>query len=910
MSELYLSDQPISGNAPVEELGTAFGCRLIQPVLNDVVQLVYCKEAKSPADGDGDSDKAQQKRKTSARPEIPSPALNSVDILPGLAQKQEDTVGCTNSGDRSSSAGCRKWLPDENQPASLTADNMRAQFLAEKTLERYVALSNNGSKRITEEQLRIIKDEFELALKHARIDPHTLQSLSTRLQTELNKAIPDMEKQKAVIEKLQAADTGVQRAVKALPADKKDAFIKLEEKFRAEAVQLELRFGKSLPMFQHEMRKLEAGVSQEQAALSRDLGRAINARTQLLETPDGKAALTFTRNMCEIDRLYHSPAMIKFSYFQVLDKIGGVDNLEKSNSLLRDAMEDRKVLPFVVKYLKRQLDILQGYDGKTFPELVALRKAQEALADQTKDAFSRFVSSRYFFNEALRLTDRYERNIESLRESSAEIEAKLSPARKAVEAGERRFTPEEQKQLRDLKILKEKIENISMVRLQYAMAINHYGIGTKQRHYIQDDALEVLYTIKELDPKTFLSSPQIQQALRQAREGKRIDVIIKVSNAATDIDATTVAKTRTINGVTSDASKTSSSPQSDRGGSEEEILQRSREYLQNPRAAGKTKMEQAVQELQQDSDAASQDFLKNGSDFAALASGFLTKFAVERAMIKMPRWGKVAGIGLGLATAGLTKDVTHDGKIGDSKDWLRGGAIFGGALLATRQLAMSPSRQELSKLTSSAIEARLGLHSKDLLGRTGTELADMVLAGTNHSAGPIRNRALQYFNPVNYTGIGFRDGAVRYVGFGGERTAAALAAGEMSFASYNARRVIGDFANTAGSAYLFGAGQEALNIATGEPAKDGSLHTVDSALSQMNNSGMAYGATALLWPAAGAAFRLTPVGRGMMSVSASAGSMEMRAFSRGAQTLSIACVPWATALDRAIAVERLSRTER
>ncbi len=99
-----------------------------------------------------------------------------------------------------------------------------------------------------------------------------------------------------------------------------------------------------------------------------------------------------------------------------------------------------------------------------------------------------------------------------------------------------------------------------------------------------------------------------------------------------------------------------------------------------------------------------------GSDAAAISAGFLTKYGVQRMLTKAPGWGKLAGIGLGLGTAGLTKDVVNNGEIGSSSDWLRGSAVFGGSMLAARGLSsMRGSNKVLGEATTTSIENRFGV---------------------------------------------------------------------------------------------------------------------------------------------------------------------------------------------------------
>ncbi len=101
-----------------------------------------------------------------------------------------------------------------------------------------------------------------------------------------------------------------------------------------------------------------------------------------------------------------------------------------------------------------------------------------------------------------------------------------------------------------------------------------------------------------------------------------------------------------------------------------------------------------------------------GSDAAAIGAGFLSKYGIQRLLTKAPGWGKVAGIGLGLATAGFTKDLVKNGEIGSGSDWLRGSAMFGGSMLLARGLSMARSKHALGEATTTGIEARSGTMSE------------------------------------------------------------------------------------------------------------------------------------------------------------------------------------------------------
>lgn len=250
------------------------------------------------------------------------------------------------------------------------------------------------------------------------------------------------------------------------------------------------------------------------------------------------------------------------------------------------------------------------------------------------------------------------------------------------------------------------------------------------------------------------------------------------------------------------------------------------------------------------------------TDAGAIGIGLVTKYGVDKLLSKGPGWTRPIGLLAGAAAAGLGKDLLSDGELGTGTDWLRGAGVYGGSMLLIKGMAMNPSRATLSAGTLEGISARTGVTG---LAGTSAQVSEQLIAG---NVGSPVSRVAQYFNPINYTGLTWHNG-IRLAGFGGERSAALMAEGGMGFASFNARRNIGQLATTFGSAYAFGATREAVYIGTGQTTTDGNAYDLNTALSDINTSGLKLGATAaLLMPAVGTATRLVPGGGRLLDTGA------------------------------------------
>lgn len=814
----------------------------------------------------------EQGDKTEKKPDATPPALNFTDIMKPGEKPAEKPV--TTAPERTSGEG---------PPPPLTQDNLRAEMVAGLALKRFMELSENGAKPVSENDFKIVKEGFEKALASAKINPRTLQLLEAQAQAELTKVVPE-NKQSDTLARVMVVTEALNDALKALPQDKQKTFFELQQKAEAEAKQLQTRLGHNQALFQQELAKLADKLHKDQSALSPELGKAMKEQKEFGETKEGQAAAQFLQTMEDIDRLRNSGGMIAFTYAQVLEKMGGEANKKLATEQLTEAIKSPKVAA-AIESSPQGLDLATKLGVKTpnmikaeqeaakvFPELVPFQKAQEILVDEKKDAKTRFTEAKKYMEEALAMTDREgadARKVEDLRKEATELETKLKNAQKEIELGARKdFTDQEKKDLDRLRVVTEQANNVSMIRMQYGLMLNKYGHENNDEE-AKKRAIEVLKDIEVVDKDLFLQSPEIQGALRQAQQGKKIELSSAVSEAYTGSALATLANSNSGSvvdfllpgvqpGLTTALRPLGTTPSEiplagpvlfgDRKKPEEAVVkQLAQAYLSNPEAT-KRAIDQQVQ-------AGRSGVWEYTTDGAAVAAGWLTKYGVQRALTRAPGWGKVAGLGLGLVTAGATKDYLADGEMGTGTDWLRGSGMFGGSVLLMRGLNMNPSRTALTEGTALGVEKRLGLEGLSA-ARTGGQLSETVFAA--NAGGSRWYRAAQYFNPSTYTGFTWGG---RYVGFGGERTAAALADGTLSFAGYNARRAIGSAANTFGMAYAFGAGREGLYIGTGQKMADGTPYTLEGALAHMNSSGLQAGMTAtLVMPIAGSTFRWIPGG--------------------------------------------------
>lgn len=831
-------------------------------------------------------------------PEVAPPGnggLNTVDVMKPAERPADRPV-------QPPEARAERPLVAANPgaPKDLTQDQAQAEALATQAVQAYVQLTEGGTKQLTQQQFDELKTKgFEKALTDAKsIDPRTIQAYEGMAQGELAKVIPSADKQKETLTKVLTAQGAMEAALNALTPEQQTTFSVLEDKFARDlaVLQQEANALQSRPVIdaaarQADMIKLEARATALQKQLNDDKAKISPAlesalkEVQALDTPEGRAAAGFLAQMNELDNLRHAPAMVSLLYAQILEKQGGAENLAKAKELTKEAAKDSKVAgilngPNGVEFATRmgvKTELVQKMEDdvkKVFPEFEPVQKAMAALADTTGDPKARLAEFSKHFEEALLRTDREgpdARKVEDLRKEMAELQTKLEAAQKEIEVGARKeFTAKEKEDFTTLQQLDEKIKNVSLLRLNYALALNKHGYehndeGAKKR------AIEVLKDIKNVDPVIFEASPEIKGSLKQAEENKKIEltsataedmtsrslaVLSAPTNNVADLFLPGVgpgitAATRPFGITPGDIPVAGRLFETDAKKQNEKavINELARAYLTNEQAT-QARINQSVQEGRS-------GLREFGTDGLAIGAGWLTKVGADKALTKAPGYLKPLGLLAGLATAGLTKDATADGELGTGTDWLRGAGMFGGSRLIMRGLNANPSRQVLSEGTLLATGERLGV--KGLAG-TGGQLSEQVLKAS--AGGSWLGRTGAYLNPMNYTGFGFQQGGLRYVGFGSERTAQYLANGGMSFAQYNARRAVGNVGTLFGMGYVAGSGREALYIGTGQRQFDGTQHNFESALASINGSGLQGGFTAsLVMPVAGSTFRMVGGGR-------------------------------------------------
>lgn len=785
-------------------------------------------------------------------------------------------------------------------PKELTQDQIQAEALAGQAVQAYVEATQGGTRQLTQQQFDELKTKgFDKALADAKsVDPRSIQVYEGLAQAELAKVIPTPEKQKETLTKVITAQGAMEAALNALTPDQQKTFIGLEDKFAKDlaVLQQEANALQSRPTLdpagrQADMIKIEARATALQKQLNEDKAKISPAlesamkEVQALDTPEGRAAAAFLAQMNELDNLRHAPAMVSLLYAQVLEKQGGAENLKKAKELTTEAAKDSKVAailngPNGVEFATRmgvKTELVQKMEDdvkKVFPEFEPVQKAMAALADTTKDPKARLEEFSKHFEEALLRTDREgpdARKVEELRKEMTELQTKLEAVQKEIQVGARtEFTQKEKDDFTTLQQLDEKIKNVSLLRLNYAMALNKHGYEHNDEA-AKKRAIEVLKEIKTVDPLIFDASPEIQGSLKQAQEGKKIEltsataedmtsrslaVLSQPTNNIADLFLPGVgpgltAATRPFGVTPGDIPVAGRLFETDAKKANEKavVSELARAYLTNEQAT-QARINQSVQEGR----SGVREF---GTDGLAIGVGWLTKVGADKALTKAPGYLKPLGFVAGLATAGLTKDAAADGELGTGTDWLRGAGMFGGSRFVMRGLNANPSRQVLSEATAQGVGKRLGVEG---LSGTGSQLSAQILKA--EAGGSWLGRTGAYFNPMNYTGLSFQQGGLRYVGFGGERTAQYLANGGLSFAQYNARRAVGNVGTLFGMGYAAGSGREALYIGTGQRQFDGTPHNFETALSSINGSGLQGGFTAsLVMPVAGSTFRMVGGGR-------------------------------------------------
>lgn len=618
----------------------------------------------------------------------------------------------------------------------------------------------------------------------------------------------------------------------------------------------------------------------------------------------------------------HKSEPAKAKSIDILKSIKDADpsafNKPEVQGALKQATDGKKIAPerAAVDALSH---VMNQEKEKFFPESAPLENAVKLIAEAkdkpAEEQKRAFAEACKLFDRAVRLTDREERKVEDLRAMVNTVRREIQVAERQIKDGVRKdFTAAEKERLQTMEILSRQAENVGTVRYLYALELNKFGHDHNDAA-AKAKAIKMLESIEVVDRETFSASPEIQGALSQARNNKKINTATTASDAFIKAAKDTVElhSTGLIDWLVPAGSATAQIVSGNRatelpvlgpvlfgGGkdiNERVVNQLAQAYLANPEATEK--------KINESANTASSDLQQYGTDVLATGVGLATKYGANHYLSRFGTAGKVGAFALGLGAAGLTKDVTADGEIGTGRDWLRGGGVYGVSLLALKGMSLSPNRAVLTTETLAENSARLGVEG---LSGSGRNMAQQVwaaraalreqamsaatqearqaaaarLAALEAQMGTAAARAGNTLNPMNYTPIQLRGGIPRWVGMGGETTAAELAAGRMSWAEYNARRGAGHFLSTAGSAFGFGAGREAIYIGTSGSLQvdssptglninfqlgrraDGSEYTFENSLADLGTSGLhASMASSIMLPISGSLFRSLGFGPAM-----------------------------------------------
>ncbi len=554
--------------------------------------------------------------------------------------------------------------------------------------------------------------------------------------------------------------------------------------------------------------------------------------------------------------------------------------------------------------------VLEQESARHFPEAKkvddAIKLITDAKAKTPAEQKTAFVAACKLFDDALAATDRNVRKVEDLRAAANAIKLQLEIASKDIQAGKRADLTADEKELSvKMQLLVKQAESVAAVRFRYALALNDHGFNHDDAA-AKTKAIEILESIKEHDPQVFAASPEVQGALKQAKEGKRIDPATAPAEAYVAAAKNTILSHNTglIDWAVPGGSALANTLSGERatelplagpilfgGGKDMQTrttMQLAQAYLSNPEST-QEQVDRAVNQ-------GHSSLREVTTDVAAVAVGLGTRYGLNGYISKLGTPGKIGGFVLAVGAAGLTKDLTVDGELGTGKDWLRGGGMYGMSVLAMKGMALNPTRAALTTETLGANGMRFGVEGLTGNGANMTrqiwaaraalqqevraaataearQAAAANLTNLEAQLGGSMGRFGQHLNPLNYTGLQW-NGGLRWVGMGGERAAAEMAAGRMTFAQFNARRAVGNFLSTGGAAFAFGAGREGLYIGTGgtmtfdsspkglvigfdlgkNPADD-TDYTFDSALKEMSYAGLntSLAATLMLPVAAGSA---------------------------------------------------------
>lgn len=466
---------------------------------------------------------------------------------------------------------------------------------------------------------------------------------------------------------------------------------------------------------------------------------------------------------------------------------------------------------------------------------------------------------------------------------------------------QRALTDSEKGTLNSMAILAQKAQSVSLIRMQHALKASEFGFkvgddGAKKQ------AKELVESIAKVDPVTFSQSPEVLGALKQAEQGRQMDVAdgkaatIAFSEAAKD----NITKTQTgivdwiIPGASLTANtigvKTTGHYISEVplvgglfGGSKEAtnklIDQLAMAQLSNA-AEAEAQRNQTVGDGNKQLRGLAGDVLGVGSSFGA---GWLANKGLQYAAKEtpLPWYIKAPVIGIAaLGTGGLVNNAVAGNDLLSSRGYIRNTVATGTTYAAIKGLQYLPSNRTLAAETV----AKFGLQEGTEI--TGSQLGRALSA---EAAAAGKGKLVQFaealpsrLNPINYTP--FRIGAaaegaskwavwnrVQFAGWGGNATANLLADGAMTLAEYNTRQFAAKTLSTFAVGYGFGALNKGAAIYTGEHLDGKKYDTLGAYWNDMNTAGLQAGiASSFIIPVVGKAMVPTSwqngVGRGVNSL--------------------------------------------
>ncbi|MBX9569181.1 MAG: hypothetical protein K2X77_09820 [Candidatus Obscuribacterales bacterium] len=460
---------------------------------------------------------------------------------------------------------------------------------------------------------------------------------------------------------------------------------------------------------------------------------------------------------------------------------------------------------------------------------------------------------------------------------------------KALTAGDRET-------MQNMLILEDKQSNVSNIRLAHAIAASEYG-HKKNDKAAKESSIAILESIAQVDPASFKGNPNILGALKQAKDGKQMDLTEGKARAMAFSDAKekTIAATQTglvdqfiLSGVSpmvNGASKSIfggypsdvpyiggiiSAPFGGGKEADEKILNQSMMMqLQNAEVA-----KQERDRIEAQGNSAIRNLL---GDVGGVATTFGTAYGTKLLLNGInatasldPRLKFGVSALTGLAAGSVTNNAIRGDDLLSYKGAIRntaGSVLLYGAVSTFRAL---PTQQTMSEATLSKLGTEFAVPN-GLTGKTAQAISGELTSAAGKSG---MMEALKYrINPLSYTPLQvttqaggswlkpWTKFAVNNVGWGGEKTAELLASRTMSLAEWQARRAGAQFVGTMAAGTMFGSGFQAAKIAAGERVDGKDYSNPMTWVKESGTAGLQVGfASAFTIPLAGSFLR--PVGLG------------------------------------------------